>query len=94
MGTETAAFLALIATLFGIAYKVYSISKHSSEKDVSLEKRLSNIERKLDLNDAKDVTLLEKLDELKDDLKDSRLDSKLIEKRLTTIETCVTVLKH
>lgn len=93
MSPEITAFIALVASLLGIAYKLYSISKDNTDKGVKLEQRLSSIERKLDLNDERDKTLMEKLDELKSELKDSRVDSKLIERRLTDIEIKVGVMK-
>lgn len=90
---DIALIISILGALEGFLAWVYAEIKSNNEKRIDLEKRFSDIEKSIAVNDAKDASLISDITRQQDEFREVKSDLKNLEGRTAKLDIDLAVLR-
>ncbi|BEC61759.1 hypothetical protein [Escherichia coli] len=90
---DMALIISILSALGGFLAWVYAEIKSNNEKRLDLEKRFSDIEKSIAVNDAKDASLISDITRQQDEFREVKSDLKNLEGRTSKLDIDLAVLR-
>ncbi|HEJ0934940.1 hypothetical protein OGV53_09175 [Citrobacter sp. Cb025] len=90
---DMALIISILGALGGFLAWVYAEIKSNNEKRIDLEKRFSDIEKSIAVNDAKDASLISDITRQQDEFREVKSDLKNLEGRTSKLDIDLAVLR-